>query len=192
MVSFMTCGADRLTCAPQILSDRHSKLLWHRRCSLNYTLMIWERTFVSRAERRLGVTKLEQQGGGTGSLLELLTESVPSDFNDSISFKLTIDLAKMTPFNGMKRDEMASSKIKLWTVPMTNLLSRKYWGMLLVVFPSSLIIHWHHSCYASSSWDEMYSPTDTNGNWEWILWFENYQAGIGAKFDQNLRLPKSW
>ena len=96
---------------------------------------------MSKGERRLGVTKLEQQGGGTGSL-ELLTESVPSDFNDSISFKLTIDLAKMIPFNRMKRDEMASSKIKLWTVPMTNLLSRKYWGMLLVVvFPSSLNIH---------------------------------------------------
>ena len=30
---------------------------------------------MSKAERRLGVTKLEQQGGGTGSL-ELLTESV--------------------------------------------------------------------------------------------------------------------
>ena len=133
------------------------------RCSLNYTLMIWERTFVSRAERRLGVTKLEQQGGGTGSLLELLTESVPSDFNDSISFKLTIDLAKMTPFNGMKRDEMASSKIKLWTVPMTNLLSQNYRGMLLVFFqfPHHLLI----SCYASSSWDDiMSSPTDTNGN----------------------------
>ena len=97
---------------------------------------------MSKAERRLGVIKLEQQGGGTGSLLELLTESVPSDFNDSISFKLTIDLAKMIPFNRMKRGEMASSKIKLWTVPMTNLLSRKYWGMLLVVgFPSSLNIH---------------------------------------------------
>ena len=26
---------------------------------------------------------------------------------------------------------------------MTNLLSRKYWGMLFVSFPSSLIIYWH-------------------------------------------------
>ena len=72
------------------------------------------------------------------------TSLKPSDdeCNDSISSKLAIDPAKMTSFNRIKRDEMALSEIlKLWTVPMMNLLSRKYRGMLLVSFPRSLIIY---------------------------------------------------